>query len=157
MGTTGWARSTGRDSVPGGGVIWAPDQRLRVFVSSALREPAAERQAARDEVLPPIDAGLIERSLRRVLATGTPVDDLEVSSRPGGSIRESPARANPEAITWPNGSTQTAALNQEPAEPVVPAPRVRPARAASDFTHFPLAGRRSRLSVSDRKSSWFTV
>jgi hypothetical protein len=47
MGTTGWARSTGRDSVPGGGV---PDQRLRVFVSSTLRELAAERQAVRDAV-----------------------------------------------------------------------------------------------------------
>ena len=40
------------------------------------------------EVLPQIDAGSIERSLRRVLATGTPVDDLEVSSRPGGPIGE---------------------------------------------------------------------
>jgi PAS fold len=40
------------------------------------------------EVLSQIDAGSIERSLRRVLATGTPVDDLEVSSRPSGPIRE---------------------------------------------------------------------
>jgi hypothetical protein len=40
------------------------------------------------EVLPQIDAGSIERSLRRVLATGTPVDDLEVSSRPCGPLRE---------------------------------------------------------------------
>jgi 6-methylsalicylate decarboxylase len=39
MSTTGWARSTGRDSVPGGGVIWTPDQRLRVFVSSTLGRP----------------------------------------------------------------------------------------------------------------------
>jgi Stage II sporulation protein E (SpoIIE)/PAS fold/GAF domain len=40
------------------------------------------------EVLPGMDAGLIERSLRRVLATGEPVFGLEVSSRgsdePGG-------------------------------------------------------------------------
>jgi len=50
MSTTGRARSTGRDSVPGGGVIWTPDQRLRVFVSSTLRELAAERQAVRDAV-----------------------------------------------------------------------------------------------------------
>jgi hypothetical protein len=50
MSTTGWARSTGRDSVPGGGVIWTPGQRLRVFVSSTLRELAAERQAVRDAV-----------------------------------------------------------------------------------------------------------
>jgi Stage II sporulation protein E (SpoIIE)/PAS fold/GAF domain len=40
------------------------------------------------EVLPQIEAGSIERSLRRVLATGTPVDELEVSSRPCGPIRE---------------------------------------------------------------------
>jgi hypothetical protein len=40
------------------------------------------------EVLPQIDACSIERSLRGVLATGTPVDDLEVSNRPGGPMRE---------------------------------------------------------------------
>ena len=34
----------------GTGVIRTPDQRLRVFVSSALRELAAEREAARDAV-----------------------------------------------------------------------------------------------------------
>jgi hypothetical protein len=50
MSTTGWARSTGRASVPGGGVIWTPDQRLRVFVSSRLREQPAERQAVREAV-----------------------------------------------------------------------------------------------------------
>ena len=31
-------------------VIRTPDQRLRVFVSSTLRELAAEREAARDAV-----------------------------------------------------------------------------------------------------------
>ena len=35
------------------------------------------------EVLPGLDVGLIERSLRRVLATGEAVDDLEVSSSSG--------------------------------------------------------------------------
>ena len=50
MSTTGWARSTGRASAPGGGVIWTPYQRLRVSVSSTLRELAAERQAVRDAV-----------------------------------------------------------------------------------------------------------
>jgi uncharacterized protein DUF4062 len=38
------------EGVPGGGVIWTPDQRLRVFVSSTLGELAAERQAVRDAV-----------------------------------------------------------------------------------------------------------
>jgi hypothetical protein len=33
------------------------------------------------EVLPHLDADSVEQSLRRVLATGEPVDDLEVSSR----------------------------------------------------------------------------
>ena len=50
MSTTVRARSTGRDGVPGGGMIWTPGQRLRVFVSSTLREPAAERHAVRDAV-----------------------------------------------------------------------------------------------------------
>jgi predicted ATPase len=35
---------------PSGRVIWTPDQRLRVFVSSTLGELAAERQAVRDAV-----------------------------------------------------------------------------------------------------------
>jgi hypothetical protein len=35
------------EGVPGGGVIWTPDQRLRVFVSSTLGELGAERQAVR--------------------------------------------------------------------------------------------------------------
>ena len=38
------------------------------------------------EVLPFIDADPIERSLRRALATGEPVVDLEVSSRAGGDL-----------------------------------------------------------------------
>jgi predicted ATPase len=36
------------EGAPGGGVIWTPDQRLRVFVSSTLGELPAERQAVRD-------------------------------------------------------------------------------------------------------------
>src|SRR5215469_697447 len=36
------------------------------------------------EVLPELDTGPVEQSLRRVLATGEPVADLEVSSHPGG-------------------------------------------------------------------------
>jgi hypothetical protein len=50
MSTTGWARSTGRDGVPGGGVIRTPDQRPQVFVSSTLRELPAEPLAVRDAV-----------------------------------------------------------------------------------------------------------
>jgi Stage II sporulation protein E (SpoIIE)/PAS fold/GAF domain len=47
--------------------------------------PATEWAGCRlGEVLPGIDAGLIERSLRRVLATGEPVFELEVSSHDGG-------------------------------------------------------------------------
>ena len=38
------------------------------------------------ELLPDMDADLIEQSLRRVLATGEPVVDLEVSSRAGGDL-----------------------------------------------------------------------
>ena len=38
------------EGVPDGGMIWTPDQRPRVFVSSTLDELAAERQAVRDAV-----------------------------------------------------------------------------------------------------------
>ena len=38
------------ESAPDGGVIWTPDQRLRVFVSSTLGELAVARQAAQDAV-----------------------------------------------------------------------------------------------------------
>ena len=38
------------EGAPGGGVIWTPDQRLRVFVSSTLGELAAERQVVREAV-----------------------------------------------------------------------------------------------------------
>src|SRR6266436_4299425 len=40
----------GSEGVPDGGMIWTPDQRLRVFVSSTLGELAAERQAVQDAV-----------------------------------------------------------------------------------------------------------
>jgi hypothetical protein len=47
--------------------------------------PATEWAGRRlGQVLPGIDAGLIERSLRRVLATGEPVFELEVSNHDGG-------------------------------------------------------------------------
>ena len=39
------------EATPGTDVIHTPDQRLRVFVSSTLKELAAERQAVRDAVI----------------------------------------------------------------------------------------------------------
>src|ERR1700722_888812 len=64
-------------------IVWANE------VAGHLGIPATGWPGRRiGEVLPQIDAGSIERSLRGVLATGTPVDDLEVSSCTGGPIRE---------------------------------------------------------------------
>src|SRR5260221_9342236 len=66
------------------------DTELRiVWVNEAAERliggPPAAGWAGRwlGEVLPGMDAGVIERSLRRVLATGEPVFELEVSSRGG--------------------------------------------------------------------------
>ncbi|HKA98306.1 MAG TPA: DUF4062 domain-containing protein [Streptosporangiaceae bacterium] len=43
-------RGWGGEAMAGSGVIRTPDQRVRVFVSLALRELAPERQAVRDAV-----------------------------------------------------------------------------------------------------------
>ena len=60
-------------------IVWANDAAGKIS-----RGPAVQwrgRQLA--EVLPDMDVGLIERSLRSVLETGRPVADLEVSSQAG--------------------------------------------------------------------------
>ena len=74
--------------VPAGVVIF--DTELRIIALNEAAEhlacgPPAMAWAGRrlGEVLPRLDAGLIERSLRRVLATGEPVLELEVSTRDG--------------------------------------------------------------------------
>ncbi|HYZ52534.1 MAG TPA: SpoIIE family protein phosphatase [Streptosporangiaceae bacterium] len=66
------------------------DTELRIASANEAAERLgdgipATRWAGRrlGEVLPHLDAGLIEQSLRRVLATGEPVTDLEVGSRAG--------------------------------------------------------------------------
>jgi PAS domain-containing protein len=49
--------------------------------------PATEWPVRRlGEVLPHLDTGLIEQSLRQVLATGRPVGDVEVSSHAGSDL-----------------------------------------------------------------------
>jgi len=67
------------------------DTELRVVCANAAAErpgagiPATGWAGRRlGEVLPHIDAGPVEQSLRRVLATGEPVTDLAVSSRADG-------------------------------------------------------------------------
>ena len=65
-------------------IVWANEAARRLGGIPAKGWPGRRI----GEVLPQIDAGSIERSLRRVLATGTPVDDLEASSSPGGPVRE---------------------------------------------------------------------
>src|SRR5258708_23882603 len=78
---------------PAGIVVFAPELRIAWVNETAERliggPPAAGWAGRRlGEVRPGMDAGLIERSLRRVLATGEPVFELEVSSQgrdePGG-------------------------------------------------------------------------
>jgi len=62
-------------------IVWVNEAAVRLNGST----PAARWPGRRlGEVLPCIDADLIERSLRRVLATGEPVVALEVISRAGG-------------------------------------------------------------------------
>src|SRR5260221_13272296 len=75
---------------PVGAVMLDTELRI-VWVNEAAERliggPPAAGWAGRwlGEVLPGMDAGVIERSLRRVLATGEPVFGLEVSGR-GGDV-----------------------------------------------------------------------
>src|SRR5260221_7137341 len=66
-------------------VVWVNEPAERLIGGPPVTGWAGRRLG---EVLPGIDVGLIERSLRRVLATGKPVFELEVSSgggdEPGG-------------------------------------------------------------------------
>jgi PAS domain S-box-containing protein len=84
---------TGLMQSPVGVVVFDTELRIAWVNETAERliggPPATEWAGRRlGEVLPGMDADLIERSLRRVLATGEPVFELEVSSRgigePGG-------------------------------------------------------------------------
>src|SRR6516162_7616720 len=74
--------------VPAGVVIFDTELRI-VGVNEAAERltcgPPATAWAGRrlGDVVPRIDADLIERSLRRVLATGEPVFELEVSGHDG--------------------------------------------------------------------------
>ena len=62
-------------------VAWANEAANRLGYGI----PAAQWPGRRlGEVLPHLDAGAVERSLRQVLATGSPVTDLEVSGRADG-------------------------------------------------------------------------
>jgi PAS domain S-box-containing protein len=74
---------------PVGVVVFDTELRIAWVNEAAERliggPPAAGWAGRRlGEVLPGIDAGVIEGSLRRVLATGEPVLELEVSSHGGG-------------------------------------------------------------------------
>src|SRR5215469_2090563 len=66
-------------------IVWVNEAAERLTGGPPATEWAGHRLGG---VLPGMDAGLIERSLRRVLATGEPVFGLEVSIRhdgdPGG-------------------------------------------------------------------------
>jgi PAS domain-containing protein len=85
-------QSAGLVRSPLGAVVFDTELQI-VWVNQAAERlgnslPAAAWPGRRlGEVLPHLDIGLIERSLRRVLATGEAVDGLEVSSHtddPGG-------------------------------------------------------------------------
>ena len=72
--------------VPAGVVIFDTELRIVALNEAAERLacglPATEWARRRlGDVLPGVDTDLIERSLRRVLATGEPVFELEVSTR----------------------------------------------------------------------------
>ena len=80
---------TGLMQVPVAVVMF--DSELRIVGANAAAGrlacgPSATEWAGRrlGDVLPGMDADLIERSLRRVLATGEPVFELEVSSHDAG-------------------------------------------------------------------------
>jgi hypothetical protein len=62
-------------------IVWANEAAERLGDGIPATGWAGRRLG---EVLPGLDTGSIEQSLQRVLATGEPVADLEVSSRPGG-------------------------------------------------------------------------
>src|SRR5215469_7266918 len=62
-------------------IVWVNEAAERLTGGPPATEWAGHRLGG---VLPGMDAGLIERSLRRVLATGEPVFGLEVSIRDGG-------------------------------------------------------------------------
>jgi hypothetical protein len=62
-------------------LAWANEAASRLGDDVPAGEWAGRRLG---EVLPHLDAGPVERSLRRMLATGNPVSYLEVSSRAGG-------------------------------------------------------------------------
>jgi hypothetical protein len=61
-------------------IVWANEAAGKI----SCGRPAAQWRGCRlSEVLPGMDVGLIERSLRSVLETGRPATDLEVSSQAG--------------------------------------------------------------------------
>jgi hypothetical protein len=63
------------------------------------------------EVLPSLDVGSIEQSLRRVMVTGEPVFDLEVASALSGSVdRERFCRCMQFPVSGPDGQTAHIAL-----------------------------------------------
>jgi hypothetical protein len=81
-------QSAGLVRSPLGAVVFDTELQI-VWVNEAAQRlgdglPAARWPGRRlGEALPHLDTGLIERSLRRVLATGEAVDGLEVSSHAG--------------------------------------------------------------------------
>src|SRR5258706_1551969 len=68
------------------GVVMLDAELRVVWVNAAAERLSGGGSPGRrlGEVLPGVDADVIERSLRRVLATGEPVFDLEVTGRADG-------------------------------------------------------------------------